>query len=281
DLPSWVRWMAAPSSIPFLGQALRRVFHTMHGEKLGLNPKAAGMVELGGSYPGGYLLRRGIFMPWELAELLGSDFAREGLEGLDPIAHIACTLAPDPRRSFARVATLESSLYMGNQVLRDTDWASMAHSLEVRVPLVDTELLRNVAPIMCGTAVASGKEMLGSNLAAPLWDRHRTRSKTGFGTPIAQWLENGATFLKPTRKEPASHWSRRWLCALPGQFGFDPVQSSKLAPAARLISQNPRTRVLISTIEPSVGGVDTMVDFIVRLLRQRGYEAVIAHYEPY
>jgi len=129
--------------------------------------------------------------------------------------------------------------------LRDTDWASMAHSLEVRVPLVDTELLRSVAPIMCGTAVASGKELLGSNLAAPLWDRHRMRSKTGFGTPIAAWLENCATFLKPSRKEPWSHWSRRWLCALPGQFGFDPIQNSKPAPAARLISQKAREEFVI------------------------------------
>ena len=30
---------------------------------------------------------------------------------------------------------------MRNQLLRDTDWASMAHSLEVRVPLVDAVLL--------------------------------------------------------------------------------------------------------------------------------------------
>ena len=150
DLPTWVRWMAAPSSIPFLGQVLRRAFHRMHGEKLGLSPKAAGLVEFGGSYPGAYLLRRGIFMPWELPELLGPDLAREGLERLDPINHIACTLAPDPVQPFARVATLESSLYMRNQLLRDTDWASMAHSLEVRVPLVDVELLRRIAPVTCG-----------------------------------------------------------------------------------------------------------------------------------
>ena len=44
--------------------------------------------------------------------------------------------------SFGKVAVLESSLYMRNQLLRDTDWASMAHSLEVRVPLVDAELLK-------------------------------------------------------------------------------------------------------------------------------------------
>ena len=51
DLPSWVRWMGVPSSIPFFGQVLRRAFHRMHGEKLGLNPKVAGIVELGGAIP--------------------------------------------------------------------------------------------------------------------------------------------------------------------------------------------------------------------------------------
>jgi len=30
---------------------------------------------------------------------------------------------------------------MRNQLLRDADWAGMAHSLEIRVPLVDVELL--------------------------------------------------------------------------------------------------------------------------------------------
>src|SRR5262249_24414889 len=154
-----------------------------------LHPKAAGLFELGGSYPGAYLLRRGLFMPWELAELLGPDLVREGVSRLDPLNHIARALARDPRHQFARVATLESSLYMRNQLLHATHWASMAHSLEVRVPLVDTELLRSVGPIRCGSPAASGKALLGSNLPAAL-DGHRTRSKTGFGTPIATWLDN-------------------------------------------------------------------------------------------
>ena len=100
-------------------------------------------------------------MPWELPELLGPDLAREGLEQLDPINHIACTLAPDPVQPFARVATLEASLYMRNQLLRDTDWASMAHSLEVRVPLVDAELLRSVAPVMCSVAAELARSCWG------------------------------------------------------------------------------------------------------------------------
>src|SRR5262245_19598352 len=40
-------------------------------------------------------------------------------------------------------------------------------------------------------------------------------------------------------------------------------------------------RVLISTIAPESGGVPAGARFIVRALRTRGYEPVLAHYEPY
>ena len=40
-------------------------------------------------------------------------------------------------------------------------------------------------------------------------------------------------------------------------------------------------RVLISTITPISGGVPTMTRFVVATLRDRGYETVLAHYEPY
>ena len=43
---------------------------------------------------------------------------------------------------------MESALYMRNQLLRDSDWAGMAHSLEIRVPMVDTELLRRLGPAL-------------------------------------------------------------------------------------------------------------------------------------
>ena len=41
------------------------------------------------------------------------------------------------------VSLLESKIYMKNQLLRDTDWASMANSIEVRVPFVDYDFLKN------------------------------------------------------------------------------------------------------------------------------------------
>jgi asparagine synthase (glutamine-hydrolysing) len=65
----------------------------------------------------------------ELGPVLDRDLVRRGLSRLRPLAHIQAQLAPRLRSAFARIATLESALYMRNQLLRDTDWASMAHGL--------------------------------------------------------------------------------------------------------------------------------------------------------
>ena len=216
DLPTWVRWMAAPSAIPFLGQVLRRALRKMGAEKWGLNPKAAGLVEFGGSYPGAYLLRRGLFMPWELPEVLGPEVAREGLKRLDPIKHIARTLIPDPLQPFVRIATLESSLYMRNQLLRDADWASMAHSLEVRVPLVDAVLLEKLADIGLGLGQRNIKSLLAEAPSRPVPHDTVQRRKTGFGVPIAKWIDRQQQSIVsewkrvPLLRSPRCHWSRRW-----------------------------------------------------------------------
>jgi asparagine synthase (glutamine-hydrolysing) len=208
--------MAAPSSIPFLGQALRRAFHKMGAEKWGVNPKAAGLVEYGGNYPGAYLLRRGLFMPWELPEVLGPEVAREGLKRFDPIKYIGGTLIPDPLLPFMRVATLESSLYMRNQLLRDTDWASMAHSLEVRVPLVDAVLLEKLASIGRGIGQPKIKSLLAEAPSRPFRRGMMKRRKTGFNVPIAGWIsrqqQSAISGWKrvPLLRSPRCHWSRRW-----------------------------------------------------------------------
>src|SRR5581483_1251603 len=97
-------------------------------------------------WAGAYLLRRALYMPWELRGLFEAAFVREGLERLDTLASLRRTvegLGSDRLRLMA----LEAAWYMRNQLLRDTDWASMAHGLEVRVPLVDVEVARTVAEL--------------------------------------------------------------------------------------------------------------------------------------
>ena len=102
---------------------------------------------------------------------------------------------------------------MRNQLLRDTDWASMAHSLEVRVPLVDVELLRRLA----GTTVTHGfksKRLLATSPRPPLPSKVIERSKTGFTTPIHGWLQRDKR-IQQWRHVPAlavqkCPWARRW-----------------------------------------------------------------------
>jgi len=219
DIPRWVRLFAGPSHVPGLGRSVRLISRRLTA-LLGLSPKAAGFLELGGSYAGAYLLRRGLFMPWELRGLLDPDVVEHGLRRLAPLAQVADELTPRPSSAHAKVAVLESALYMRNQLLRDTDWASMAHSLEVRVPLVDRVLLRVVAELASRSRRAASpisKLTLACSPSIGLPAHISARAKTGFTTPIADWigrnrLRQAGTF--PTAVAATAHWSRRWAAQL-------------------------------------------------------------------
>jgi asparagine synthase (glutamine-hydrolysing) len=213
DIPLWVSALALPARIPLIGELARRLLIGINTFSHFTNPKAAGLLKYGGNYPGAYLLRRGLFMPWELSAVLGKDIVRRGLQRLNPIKHVQSVLRPGPSTNFGKVAVLESSLYMRNQLLRDTDWASMAHSLEVRVPLVDVDLLRRLASTVTKSKWAS-KRMLGSSPTLPLPANVIERSKTGFVTPVQAWLQRDAR-LQRWRQVSAfaadqCAWSRRW-----------------------------------------------------------------------
>ena len=216
-IPRSVRLWAIPSRIPLLGDAFR-LFAASSGLTSLLNPKAAGVPKYGGNVAGAYLLRRGLFMPWELSSVMDSSIAREGLERLNPVAHIAKALEPMPRTGFGRVASLEASFYMRNQLLRDTDWASMAHSLEVRVPLVDVHLLRAAAPAMIALPKGAGKRCLATSPRLALPPDILDRPKTGFGTPVNKWLQQDER-LQSWRRVPQlararCPWARRWAYQL-------------------------------------------------------------------
>jgi asparagine synthase (glutamine-hydrolysing) len=151
------------------------------------NPKAKSIARYGRTLAGAYLVKRGLFMPEELPLVLGDDVAHEGLERLNIVERIRSVLDVDPGTDFGRIATLESALYMRNQLLRDTDWASMAHSLEVRTPLVDAFLLRQLAPLLV-VGRSKSKDHFAASARPPLPDYLRNRRKTGFSVPLKEWL---------------------------------------------------------------------------------------------
>src|SRR5262245_5795437 len=94
DVPLCVHALAIPGRIPGLGDLVRRLLSKLSHFSRVANPKAAGLLKYGGSYAGAYLLRRGLFMPWELEAVIGADIARLGLRRLDPIRHIETRLRP-------------------------------------------------------------------------------------------------------------------------------------------------------------------------------------------
>ena len=77
--------------------------------------------------------------------------------------------------------------YMRSQLLRDTDWASMAHSVEIRTPLVDIEILRTLAPLFRGPGAPVKGEMAFTP-RKPLPNAILSREKTGFVVPVKEWL---------------------------------------------------------------------------------------------
>ena len=108
---------------------------------------------------------------------------------------------------------------MRNQLLRDTDWASMAHSLEVRVPLVDTQLMSHIA-LTAAEKQPYSKRMLGQSPRIPLPTRVLERPKTGFQTPIHAWLQRDNR-MQGWRRVPAlirkkCGWARRWAFQVRG-----------------------------------------------------------------
>ena len=181
------------------GALLGRGFRTITAPVLRrfTSPKYAGLLEYGTDYGGAYLLRRGFFMPWELPLVLDPDLVREGWAELQTRARLAATTDGIETPRF-KVSALESVWYMRNQLLRDTDWASMAHALEVRTPLVDWSLLRSLAPVIAAHPELN-KAARARTPRQTLPDAVLNRPKTGFTIPVRDWLLAGRTDTTPER----------------------------------------------------------------------------------
>ena len=184
EIPRSVRWLKGFHWWRNIGRDIRIV--TAPIVKRFTSPKYAGIFEYGGVYPGAYLLRRGMFMPWELPDLLDPELVREGWAELQTLLRLDETLdgIKNPR---LKVSALEMSWYMRNQLLRDSDWAGMGHSVEIRVPFVDVDLLRAIAPLLASKQPPTKRDMAA--VATPLITSEMLeRRKTGFQVPVREWL---------------------------------------------------------------------------------------------
>jgi asparagine synthase (glutamine-hydrolysing) len=93
-----------------------------------------------------YIAVRGLILEEQLDRLIPSQVQNEA-DGFDAIEYLRELSDGRGDGIRNRVSLLELSTYMHNQLLRDTDVMSMAHSLEVRVPFLDHRLVEFVARI--------------------------------------------------------------------------------------------------------------------------------------
>jgi asparagine synthase (glutamine-hydrolysing) len=131
------------------------------------------------------------------------------------------------------VMVMESQHYLANQLLRDTDQMSMAHSLEVRVPLLDDNVVRLAWSIPPSTrnspqkellaqaaGVAEGSRKLGFTLPMDAWIRGPLKDSVREGLLSAE-LPFGDLIAPQFRKRlweqfeaHRIHWSRPWAIAV-------------------------------------------------------------------
>jgi asparagine synthase (glutamine-hydrolysing) len=122
---------------------------------------------------------------------LGFDAARLGLTPSFLPPEAMATLEGVGGDTFSAVSRAETSLYMGNTLLRDSDTNSMAHSLEIRVPFLGRRVVDRVSALSGRARAPWGsqpKHLLRQAVAGMLPKGVFTRSKRGFSLPFGDWM---------------------------------------------------------------------------------------------
>jgi len=137
-----------------------------------------------------YFLSRMLFTPEQQRGLLSNISPAAFVRTKQPLTEsLSRTRSLDP---INRVSYLETRCYMLNTLLRDSDFMSMAHGLEVRVPLIDHQLARRILalPGSCKLDARTPKPLLVKALRGQLPDNIVYRPKRGFTLPFEHWLRS-------------------------------------------------------------------------------------------
>ncbi len=137
-----------------------------------------------GSHP--YFLSRALFLPGNIDFLLAGKAPRNG----SPLRLAQIVASIRQLDAVKQVSVLEGTHYMANTLLRDADTMSMAHALEVRVPLVDHKLWEYVLPLRAQLKLDSHlpKPLLVKAVGPDLPQDVYLRRKIGFTLPFERWL---------------------------------------------------------------------------------------------
>lgn len=145
--------------------------------------------------------------PLEVQELCSEpidpdELYSEAIEIWDSCAHL---------HPVDRTMCFYAKLYMQDDILVKVDRASMMHSLEVRSPLLDIELVNFVRKIPWTFKLrgGTGKYLLKKAMEPLLPREILYRSKQGFAMPVGQWMKDGS--LELSSQPPAPGLSQAFI----------------------------------------------------------------------
>jgi asparagine synthase (glutamine-hydrolysing) len=154
------------------------------------NRKLEVLARNNGSFVHPYFLSRMLFTPHQCHRLVrASDESAFDSANATLWESLSRTRGLD---SVNRVSYLESRCYMLNTLLRDADCMSMAHGLEMRVPLIDDRIAERLFAVP-GSWKLDGdvpKPLLVGALQGALPSQIIHRKKQGFVLPFEHWLKD-------------------------------------------------------------------------------------------
>lgn len=193
-LPSWGRQLLADgaSKLPTRRPLLRRLRKAFEYADMEADERIASYFYWG--------------RPDRLEGLLSESYRSEvlGLQVSEPLLQ-ALNAVPSNRAPLDRMLFLESKFFLPDHNLNYTDKMSMAEGVEVRVPLLDPDLVALAArlPINYKQRGREGKWIFKKAMEKYLPNDVIYRPKTGFGAPLRSWLHSDSK-LKPLMKDVLS-----------------------------------------------------------------------------
>jgi asparagine synthase (glutamine-hydrolysing) len=189
---------------PFGGRAARQIGRLQAPARLGRT------LEFLGGQPNlsrAYSAFRGVFTHAEARRI------RERLPVANEIVDEWESTTPARSSTADEISRLELTRYLRNQLLRDADVMSMAHGVELRVPLLDLPLFSTLQQIPAALRFAANKRLLRAavpELPMPAG----SPAKRGFDLPFSAWLRNEwsdlADVLPPLPGVSLTPWYRQW-----------------------------------------------------------------------
>jgi asparagine synthase (glutamine-hydrolysing) len=154
--------------------------------------KAAAVIESDGTISSMFPLSRQLLSVEQRLSLIDDTVLASVSDRADPYDQLLAQAYADAPKAtlFAQISFAEARTYMHDVLLKDTDQMSMAHALEVRVPLLDHLLVELVTALPASVKQSDGvpKRLLVESLGGLLPDSIVNRPKQGFALPFDPWM---------------------------------------------------------------------------------------------